>query len=84
MKNNARTRTTASGPAAPLPAAPLPAAGYLRKREAASYMSVSTRTISDWMRRGILAYSKPCRKVTLFSIRDLERAMDRFRVEAGS
>lgn len=72
--NPARTATTAA------PAA----AGYLRKQGAAKYLSVSTRTITDWMRRGLLPYSKPARKVCLFAVADLEKAIRRFRVESGA
>lgn len=54
---------------------------FLRKREAAKYLSVSPRTLTAWMRRGILPYAKPAHKITLFSVRDLERTVARFRVE---
>jgi excisionase family DNA binding protein len=56
-------------------------AAFLRKREAAKYLSVSPRTLTAWMRRGILPYAKPARKIILFSVRDLERTVARFRVE---
>ncbi len=55
---------------------------YMRPIEAASYMSVSPRTVRDWMRRGIIPHHKPCRKVCLFAVADLDKAMRRFRVEA--
>lgn len=57
-------------------------AAYLRPAEAAHYLSVSDRTLRDWIRRGILPHHKPCRKVCLFAVADLEKAMKRFRVEA--
>ena len=55
---------------------------YLRQAQAAAYLSVSQRTLRDWTRRGIIPHVKPCRKVCLFAIADLERAMNRFRIQA--
>lgn len=55
-------------------------AGYLRKKEAAQYLSISLRTLSEWQRRKILSHYKPARKVCLFSIQDLERCLERFKV----
>ncbi len=57
-------------------------AAYLRKAEAAKYLSISPRTLTNWQRAGILAYSKPARRVCLFAVSDLEKAMKRFRVES--
>jgi len=56
--------------------------GFLRKADAAKYLSVSLRTLTNWQRRGVISFHKPCRKVTLFSIVELHRAMDRFKVHA--
>lgn len=55
---------------------------YLRKAEAAKFLSVSVRTVSDWCRRGILPYHKPARKICLFAVADLHKAMRRFRINA--
>lgn len=57
-------------------------AAYLRKADAAAYLSISPRTLTDWQRRGVIAHHKPCRKVCLFAVADLEKAMSRFRIEA--
>ena len=57
-------------------------AAYLRPHDAAAYLSVSERTLRDWTRRGIIAHLKPCRKVCLFAIADLDKAMQRYRVQA--
>ena len=46
------------------------------------FSGVTIRPVRDWQRSGILAYSKPCRKVCLFATADLEKAMRRFRVQA--
>ncbi len=53
---------------------------YLRPNETAERCSVSERTIRDWQRRGILPYYKPSRRVTLFAVADIDKAMARFRV----
>ncbi len=62
---------------------PAQAPAYLRKADAAKYLSVSLRTISHWKKRGLLAFSKPVPKVCLFAVSDLEKAMRRFRTEAA-
>ena len=56
--------------------------GYLRKEQAAEYLNISIRTLSDWMRRRIVPFSKISHRICLFRITDLDRAMDRFRVRA--
>jgi predicted site-specific integrase-resolvase len=56
--------------------------GYLRKADAAHYLSVSVRTLTDWQRSGLIAHHKPARKVCLYAIADLDRAMCRYRVNA--
>lgn len=55
---------------------------YIRPDEAAKRCSVSTRTIRDWQRRGIIPFYKPSRKITLFAIADIDKAMNRFRVNS--
>jgi hypothetical protein len=55
---------------------------YLRTEGTAKRCSVSARTIRDWQARGILPYFKPSRKVTLFAVADIDKAMRRFRVQA--
>ncbi len=57
-------------------------AGYLRPEDASRYLGVSPRTLRDWMARGLVAFHKPCKRVVLFSVADLDRAMARFRVTA--
>ena len=56
--------------------------GYLRKGDAAKYLNISVRTLTDWMRCGIVAYMKLSRKVCLFRQADLDSAMARYRVRA--
>lgn len=76
MPNKARS-------AAPL-TAPAIAAGYLRMREASRFLSISPRTLTNWMRRGLVPYSKPAVKVTLFAVSDLHKLVGRFRIESAS
>jgi len=57
--------------------------GYLRKTDAAVYLGISPRTLSNWMRMRIVAYVKPARRVLLFRKNDLDAAMERFRVRAA-
>lgn len=55
---------------------------YLRRSEAAEYLSVSERTISDWQRRRIIPFIKTGRRCVMFRKADLDAAMDRFEVRA--
>jgi len=61
---------------------PIVLPGYLRKEDAAKYLNISIRTLTDWMRCGIVAYMKLSRKVCLFRQADLDSAMTRYRVRA--
>ena len=54
-------------------------AGYLRTKEASTYLSVSVRTIRSWTQRRILAAYKPTKRLTLYRAADLDVAMQRFR-----
>ena len=56
--------------------------GYMRKGDAARYLNISIRTLTDWMRSGIVACMKLSRKVCLFRQMDLDQAMTRYRVNA--
>lgn len=62
--------------------APVVLPGYLRKADAARYLNISIRTLTDWMQRGTVAYMKLSRKVCLFRQADLDAAMDRYRISA--
>ena len=61
---------------------PVVLAGYLRKGDEARYLNISIRTLTEWMRRGVVAYIKLSRKVCLFRQADLDAAMERYRVTA--
>jgi len=57
-------------------------AAYLRPTEAARYLSVSTRTLREWTAKGVLGCHKLSHRCVLFSVKDLEKAMGRYRVNA--
>ena len=56
--------------------------GYIRKADAAKYLGVSIRTLTEWMRNRIVPYYKLSHRVCLFKQADLDAAMDRFKTEA--
>lgn len=66
----------------PVATTPVLLPGYLRKDDAARYLNVSIRTLTDWMQRGVVAYMKLSRKVCLFRQVELDAAMNRYRVRA--
>lgn len=56
--------------------------GYMRKAEAAAFLGVTVRHVSNLMHRRAIPYYKLGRRLVLFRQADLERAIGRFRVEA--
>ena len=54
---------------------------YMRKREAARYLGVAERTLTNFMQRRMVPYAKLGR-VCLFDRDELERAVRRYRVNA--
>lgn len=56
--------------------------GYLRKEEAALYLNISIRTLTDWMKQRIVSYVKISHRVCLFKITDLDTSMDRYKIKA--
>ncbi len=56
--------------------------GYLRKEEAALYLNISIRTLTDWMKQKIVPYVKVSHRVCLFKITDLDESMDRYKIKA--
>jgi len=55
---------------------------YLRKADAARYLSISIRTLTEWMQKRIVPYIKLSHRVCLFRQADLDAAMNRFRTTA--
>ncbi|HMO03180.1 MAG TPA: helix-turn-helix domain-containing protein [Kiritimatiellia bacterium] len=56
--------------------------GYLNRIEAAKYLSVSPRTISDLQRRRLIPVVKIAAKCVRYKRSDLDRAMRGLTVEA--
>ncbi len=55
---------------------------FMRRPEAARYLGVSQRTVSDWQSRRIIPCVKAGVKCVLFKRADLDAAMQRFTVNA--
>ncbi len=55
---------------------------YMRRPEAARYLGVSTRTITEWQRRRIIPHVRMGRKCVLFPVIGLDAAMGKFTVHA--
>jgi len=55
---------------------------FLRREDAAAYLNVSTRTISEWQKRRIIPHVRMGKKCVLFKRADLDAAMNRFTVAA--
>jgi len=56
--------------------------GYLRKGDAAKYLGISIRTLSDWERKRVVPFFKMSHRMVLFKRSDLDDAMNRFRAAA--
>lgn len=56
--------------------------GYVRRAEAAKYLGISIRTLSEWMSMHLIAYSKISHRVCLFRLKDLDAAVERLRLKA--
>lgn len=61
---------------------PTQTAEFLRRGDAAAYLGVSPRTISDWQKKRVIPFVKMSRKCVLFRRSDLIRAVERFTVKA--
>jgi len=57
--------------------------GYLRRSQAARYLSVSLRTLATYQERRAIPFSKIGKSV-LFKISDLDNFVSKFRIEEGS
>ncbi len=56
--------------------------GYLRRSEAARYLSVSIRTLADLQARRIVPFTKLGARTVLFKLSDLDATCARWRVDA--
>ena len=55
---------------------------YMRRDEAAKYLGISPRTLSDWQKKRLVPFIKPARKCTIFKREALDRAMARLTVQS--
>jgi len=55
---------------------------YLRPADAAKYVGVSTRTLSDWRKRRLLPFVKVSHKVCLIKKTDLDATLGKLTVKA--
>lgn len=55
--------------------------GYLRKSQAAQYLGIAVRTLTDWMNEGIVPFIR-IKHTPLFRIKDLDQALDGYRHRA--
>jgi len=56
--------------------------GWMRRASAAKYLGISQRTLTDWMQRRIIPFSKVSKKVVLFSRESLDAALGRLQTKA--
>jgi excisionase family DNA binding protein len=56
--------------------------GYLNREQAAAYLNIAPRTLSEWQARRIVPHIKCGRKCVRFNRADLDAAMQRFTVRA--
>jgi excisionase family DNA binding protein len=57
-------------------------AGYLNRDQAAAYLNVAPRTVSEWQARRIIPHIKCGRKCVRYRASDLDAAMARMTVRA--
>jgi excisionase family DNA binding protein len=53
----------------------------MRKAEAARYLGISVRQLTEMMKRNVVPFAKISHRICLFKSEDLDRAISRFRVE---
>lgn len=51
--------------------------GWIRPEEARRYAGVSRRTLSDWMSRRLVKFTKVSHRVVLFRKADIDAALER-------
>lgn len=56
--------------------------GYLNKVQAASYLGIGQRDLSKLVQRHVISYRRLSRKTWLFKVGELNRGVDRFKVNA--
>jgi excisionase family DNA binding protein len=48
---------------------------YLRRRQAAQYLGISERTLSKWMKRNVVPFTRMSRRIVLFEPEQLDEAV---------
>jgi len=56
--------------------------GFMNKVEAAAYMGIGKRDLSKLVQRRMIPYRRLSRKTWLFTVAELNQAIDRFRIAA--
>jgi len=82
-KDNTSVAATAAGDKTNFgPDTPSDSTGYLRRPDAAKYLGISQRTLSEWQRKRVIPFVKVGARCCLFKRDELDRAMIRFTIEA--
>lgn len=55
---------------------------YLRRKEAATYLKVSLRTLSNWQHKRLIPFLRVGRRCVLFKPTDLDWALKKFEIKA--
>lgn len=56
--------------------------GYVRRKEAAQYLGISMRTLTDWQQKRVIPFVDVSHRVTLFKRADLDQSLSRYIVKA--
>jgi len=56
--------------------------GYLRREQAAQYLGISPRTLSEWQARRIVPFTRIGKKCVLFRRDLLDQAMSKLTIKA--
>jgi excisionase family DNA binding protein len=76
MKGNKTMNNTRTTPGKIMP-------GYLRKQQAAEYLGISRRTLSNLMRAGKIPFSRLTGRLVLFNTNRLDMAVNGFEIRTG-
>jgi len=57
--------------------------GFIRRKEAAKYLGISLRTLTNWQRRQVIPVVQVGHRITLFRTADLDRCLRRFTLKAA-
>jgi len=57
--------------------------GYIRRADAAKYLGISMRTLTNWQQRQVIPVVQVGHRITLFRTADLDRCLKRFTLKAA-